>query len=131
MHIRRIRRIRQIYLRLYHVLRRNYQILRSSYTTFCEKIFCFENNLDYSSSSIYVHISERSYPFGCTTGSPPEFFYRGEESWVQVGLHNLRSNITKFCEAILPNSAKRYYQNLLSNITENCEENHTLWAVPV
>ena len=51
-----------------------------TYTRKIRKFFCFERLLDCSSSSTYVHISERSYPFGCTTGSPPppEYnFYRG------------------------------------------------------
>ncbi len=61
-------------------------------------LFCFEKFLDCSSSSMYVHISERSYPFGCTTGTPPThpptpniFFIGAVESWVQVGLPKSRN----------------------------------------
>jgi hypothetical protein len=59
------------------------------------EFFCFERLLDCSSSSTYTHISERSNPFGCTTGPPPPpriyFFIGAVESWVRVGLLKSRN----------------------------------------
>ncbi len=108
------------------------------YTTFCDfflqilrKLFCFENLLDCSSSSTYVHSSECFFPFGCTTGSPTppkNHFYRGRRivgpggpaQFAKKYYQNLRKHNTTFCEKniskirekILPKLAKKYYQNM-------------------
>ncbi len=71
--------------------------IRKPYQNKIRNFFCFKRLLYCSSSSTYVHISEHSYPFRCTTRSPPRIyiFIGAVESWVRVGLPKSRKSYRK------------------------------------